>query len=74
MEKKRNFVNRIGKMRGHRNIAISVAVVAIGVAVAGWHKALAPITDLQILQALHGKIHLQTDCETYAETMCNEEK
>ena len=66
-----NLVNRISLARRHKNIAISVAVVAIGVAVAGWHKALAPITESQILQALHGKIHLQTDCEAYAETMCN---
>ena len=66
-----NIVSRIGRLRRHRALAWSVAVVAIGVAVAGWHKALAPITDLQILQALHAKIHLQTDCEAYAETMCN---
>ena len=33
-----NLVNRIGLQRRYRNIAISVAVVAIGVAVAGWSR------------------------------------
>ena len=66
-----NLVNRICLQRRYRNIAISVAVVAIGVAVAGWVRPPRMMTQDEFLKSIHAKFHIQTDCETYAETMCN---
>ena len=68
-----NIVNRIGLQRRYRNIAISVAVVAIGVAVAGWVRPPRMMTQDEFLKSINAKFHIQTDCELYAETMCNEE-
>ena len=36
IKNKGNIVNRVGRLRRHRALAIIVAVVAIGVAIAGW--------------------------------------
>ena len=38
-----NFVNRIGLQRLYRNIAICVAVVAIGVAIWGWSRPVVKV-------------------------------
>ena len=69
-----NLVNRIGLARRHKNYAICVAVVAIGIAVAGWCRPPRMMTQDEFLKSIHAKFHIQTDCEAYAETMCNEEK
>lgn len=71
MSNSAHMVNRIGLLRRRLVLAWCVVMVVSCVAVVGWCKALAPITDLQILKALNGKIHMLTDCEEYAETMCN---
>ena len=47
-----NIVSRIGRLRRHRALAWSVAVVAIGVAVAGWCRPIKiiaerPVNDCQ---------------------------
>ena len=46
-----NFVNRIGLQRRYRNIAISIAVVAIGVAVAGWCRPTKIIAERPIVNS-----------------------
>ncbi len=64
MENKGNFVNRIGKLRGQRNIVIFVAVVAIGVAVAGWTRKLPETQHFLIPQF---EIN-HTDCKDWCDS------
>ena len=52
-----NLVNRIGLQRRYRNIAISVAVVAIGVAVAGWVRPTKVIAERPVFN--------NTDCSDW---------
>ena len=52
-----NLVNRIGLQRRYRNIAICVAVVAIGVAVAGWVRPTKVIAERPVFN--------NTDCSDW---------
>lgn len=63
-----NFVNRITLARRRMWIAVFMVVVATSVAVVGWTRK---ISDADILKALGSKVHEQTNCEEYAEIMCN---
>lgn len=66
MINKGNIVNRIGRLRRHRAWAVCVAVVAIGIAVAGWVKKPVIIIQDRMPHASHD------DCMYYAEKiMCN---
>ena len=61
-----NLVNRIGKERKHKTLAIGVAVVAIGIAVAGWVR---PVVKVIAERPVTGMSN--SDCMEYAETMCD---
>lgn len=62
-----NIVNRIGKLRRQRALAWCIAVVAIGVAVAGW---IRPVIKIVAERPVNGWVN-KSDCMEYAETMCN---